>query len=182
MKKERVFPRDFVKEAIETADHILWELIIRIYGNANSVTFQQKGNEVRVVYGIMINNHPKIKNPKLPPNEYFPLVKNIFTKLSMSCEPINKIAVSNISEMEMICSHPDYFKFFKDTLVDRSTSFKGEVVEIYLNDGTRLYCPCNGTHLNKPNSLYSWFNVNFHRLKRVGQDKYEFRFNVTAVS
>lgn len=193
MKKEKVFPKDFVREAVETTDHILWESIIRVYDNARSVAFQQEENEVRVVYEVKINNSLDITDSVLPPAEYFPFIKKIFTQLSMNWVTINKMPVTSFSIMKKTCSHPNYFEFFLDILdrkiislgpekLDHLKFFKWEVVEIYLSDGTCLCCPCSGTHLENLGSLHNWFNVNFARPRRVGENKYEFKFNVTAIA
>jgi len=58
-EKERKFPDDYVDEAIETADHLLWEAIIRVYDTAISKAFQiQRDLGLKTKRGFLVREAP----------------------------------------------------------------------------------------------------------------------------
>ncbi len=198
-----------VSRALETYDHLLWEVVIRNYDFAISKAFRRKGNQVSVVYKIrndrdshFIGNVYRDRSCSMDPRDYGS--ENIGAEIrrwaSLSL-PIKKFGVKTYGadEAKFLCSHVSYWWFLEDMVKPSSRACHVLVGsrpgERFLRQGEELAytcdfveigkwgnevhvrCPCVGEHLANTNELQG-FQVNLSEPERVGEDTYEFKFEI----
>lgn len=165
-----------VDRAIETYDHLLWEAVARVCGRAFSKAFNKVGQSVRVVYETDID-----------PRQCFGRIKEEIESLILKGLPIEKEQPGDgwMRELEEACSRKEYWQYFTSS---QHWEYPWEVVKIGFprSEAWKIFpklqdwicCPCKGQHLQNTSELKN-FNIELKEPKRVGQDRYEFRFSLT---
>ena len=169
-----------VKKALETYDHLLWEAIIRVCGGAESKTFSHTANSVRVVYRIC----------KIDPRDVFlEIIAKIEYFISRSIE-IRKLGKEyrDSYAANNLCSRGHYQLFLRDVVLkEQGVDLDSDKIPVLcdfveFNDrysNAYICCPCIGKHLENTRDLSS-FKVDLREPKRVGNNVYEFRFQISV--
>ncbi len=186
-----------VQRAIETYDHLLWEAIILVCGDALSKSFQRQGNRVRVVYQTAGPDCLSWSGGYPDPRGHLPQIKEEIARLINLSLPIKKIGKKPrlMNEAKQLCSRLSYQDFLrnvaplsKEGYINSWSQYREgwmydcDFVEIG-NRGKKGYicCPCVGQHLSNTKDL-AGCGVNLQEPKRVGNGTYEFRFEVVVTT
>ena len=175
-----------INKAVETFDHLLWEAIIRVCGVALSKSFEQRENQIKVVYQTCANepyvsferNHESERDPR----RQFQLIITEIRKLIFLSLPVKKLEKKSYEEANHLCSRYSYRDFLQSISREKKVS-EYDFVEVgrrgFGGMGEKGYicCPCVGQHLENTRDL-AVFEKNLHEPKKVGKDTYEFRFEV----
>lgn len=145
-----------MQKAIETFDHLLWEMIARQCWGAISKTFQQQGTSVRVVYKTGSDPREKIR-------EIIERIVYYVTK-----EPLD-IREGFVPWTEL----NDCYQVF--VLTEDFADQEGMVKVVRFGD--LFVAPCNNDHLASTADL-TGCKISMQQPKRVGKEVYEFRFSI----